>query len=284
MNNAIRCTERSINPNLSRFKDSDLRICICLQQFRVSLGISTQAERIPLALASYQFLPSDLAYLDNIRLLLAEEKLLDPSFQYANRIFTVQDAKSTLIPEKLYQADQGKHFLEALFLLNGRECVTQEREPHTKSFILSAFNSNYLKAAQAIYSQDSNRMGFSSLYSRLVEEAFRLSRTFRRFPFHVVLHTRKNAFDLAVVNDGGLLFLNSFPCSDFGNLMYYFLYALNKLKIDLGSTALYLCGNASREKLLPKMEQQVYAITYLPAPGQTRFWQEMPYDSYFLCL
>lgn len=284
MTNEIRCLERSINPNISNFRDSELRISVSLQQFSLSLGVSLQKDRSPMALATYRFLPSDRTYMENIQLLLRQEKLLDPSFHYANRNFTVQEFKSSLIPEKLYEPRYGKRYLDKLFHLNGKECVTQESESNTKSFILSAFNGNYLKAAQAIYAQDSNRMGFTSIYACLIGEAYRLARTFRRFPFHVVLHTRKSEFDLVVVNDGGLLFINTFPYPDLDNLLYYFLYALNKLKIDLGSVALYLCGNASKNNLLPSLERQVYAITYLPAPTSTRFPNEMPYDRYFHCL
>lgn len=284
MMNEIRCLERSINPNIANFRDSELRIGISLQQYSLSLGVTTLRDRSPMALASYRFLPSDRTYRDNIQALIRQEKLLDPSFQYANRNFTVQEFKSSLIPEKLYEPPYGKKYLEALFHLNGKECVTQETESNSKSFILSAFNGNYLKAAQLIYARESNRMGFTSIYAHLTCEAYRVARTFKRFPFHVILHTRQNEFDLVVVNDNGLLFINTFPYPDFDNLLYYFLYALNKLKLDMGSVALYLCGSASKDKLLPLLERQVYAITYLPAPSPLHFPTEMPYDRYFHCL
>ena len=89
--------------------------------------------------------------------------------------------------------------------------------------------------------------------------------------------------------DGALLGVRLHPPlsqrqDDFNNLLYYFLYALNKLKLDMGSVALYLCGTAEQDNLLSKLERQVYNATYLPAPNEVRFPQRMPYDRYFCCL
>ncbi len=284
MRQDIRCAERVINPNIANFEDSELRICVNLQQFGIRFGVCREIDRTPLALAEYTFSPSDRTFSEKVEDLLREEKLLDPSFHYGRRIFSVQESKSTLVPQKLYEAEHGKGYLEALFQLNGRECLTLESEENTASYILSAFNAQYLKAAQTIYWQESSSIGFCSIYNYLINEAFRLRRTFKRFPLHVVLHTRASEFDLVVVNDGGLLFINTFPYPDFDNLLYYFLYALNKLKLDLGSVALYLCGTAEQDNLLLKLERQVYNATYLPAPSEARFPQKMPYDRYFCCL
>lgn len=284
MGQDIRCAERVINPNIANFEDSELRICVSLHQFGLRMGVCRDIDRTPLALADYEFRPSDRTFAEKVEDLLREEKLLDPSFHYGSRIFSVQEFKSTLVPQKLYEAEHGKDYLKALFQLNGRECLTQESEENTASYILSAFNAQYLKAAQAIYWQAGNALGFCSIYNYLIGEAFRLRRTFKRFPVHVLLHARRKEFDLTVVNDGGLLFLNTFPYPDFDNLLYYFLYALNKLKLDMGSVALYLCGRAAEDNLLSKLERQVYTTTYLTAPNEVRFPKEMPYDRYFCCL
>lgn len=278
----ITCLKRNINPNLSNYSDSQLRLCVSLQQYHLDLGISSIENRNPLALASYR-LDSRQSFSACLQELVDYEKLLDPSFVYGKRIFSVPDFKSTLIPEKLYEAEHGKAYLDSLFHLNGRECITCELEPNTRSYILTAFNPNYLRTAQDMFCQD-EQIGFLSVYACLIREAFRVSQTYRRFAHHILLHVRNGNFDLCVKGDEGLLFLNSFPCPNFDNLLYYFLYAINSLKIDMGSAALFLCGQASEQDLLPRLEEHVYACTYLPAPTGVRFSQEMPYDRYFICL
>ena len=278
----ITCLKRNINPNLSNYSDSQLRLCVSLQQYHLDLGISSIENRNPLALASYR-LDSRQSFSACLQELVDYEKLLDPSFVYGKRIFSVPDFKSTLIPEKLYEAEHGKAYLDSIFHLNGRECITCELEPNTRSYILTAFNPNYLRTAQDMFCQD-EQIGFLSVYACLIREAFRVSQTYRRFAHHILLHVRNGNFDLCVKGDEGLLFLNSFPCPNFDNLLYYFLYAINSCKIDLGSAALFLCGQASEQDLRPRLEEHVYASTYLPAPTGVRFSQEMPYDRYFICL
>lgn len=279
----ITCLKRNINPNLSNYSDSHLRLCISLQQYSLDLGLSSIEQRNPLALASYRLNASQSSFADCIKALVEQEKLLDPSFVYGKRVFSVPDFKSTLIPEKLYEAEYGREYLDSLFHLNGRECITRESEPNTKSIILTAFNANYLKSAQAVFAQD-GQVEFLSVYACLIREVFRMAQTYRRFAYHILLHVREREFDLCVKGDEGLLFLNSFPYPDFDNLLYYFLYAINSLKIDMGSASLFLCGKASEQDLLPRLEDHVYAATYLPAPTGIRFSHEMPYDRYFICL
>lgn len=283
MSQNVSCLRRNINPNLANYSDNGLRLCVSLQQFNLDLGISSLDGRNPLALASYRLNPSRQSFADCIRELIDYEKLLDPSFVYGKRVFSVPDFKSTLIPEKLYEAEHGKDYLDSLFHLNGRECITRELEPNTKSFILTAFNPNYLKTAQAMFCQD-EQIGFLSVYACLIREVFRIGQSYKRFSHHILLHVREREFDLCVKGDEGLLFINTFPYPDFDNLLYYFLYAVNSLKIDLGSAALFLCGLASERNMLPMLEDHTYATTYLPAPQGIRFSQEMPYDRYFICL
>ena len=283
MSDQIRCIERNINPNIANYNDADLRICVCLQQYRLDLGVSGVEDRTPLALASYDFSATGKSFSECIQELMLSEQLLDASFHYGKRIFSVPDFKSTLIPEKLYEAEHGKDYLDSLFHLNGKECITREIEPNTKSFILTAFNNNYLKTAQRIFAQD-DQVGFLSVYACLLRELFRLGQTYRRFSHHILLNVRKNEFDLCVKGDEGLLFINTFPYPDFNNLLYYFLYALNTLKIDMGAAALFLSGRASEQDLLHQIEDHVYAVTYLPTPSNIRFPREMPYDRYFICL
>lgn len=282
MSNCIQCLQRNINPNISRYKDSDLEICVALQTQALSFAITERQNRIPMAIGRYRFSFEEKGYLECIEETQKTEALLDPSFQYAKRTVTVEEFKSTLIPEKLYQAQDAKAYLSALYHLNGKECITQENDPHSRSYILTAFNPVFLKAAQILFSQE-NGLNFHSVYACLVRESFRLSRQYKRFSHHIVLNLRRKEFDLCIKNDDGLLFLNTFPCPDSDNLLYYLLYAINSLKIDTGSAALYLCGESSEKRLMPLLEPQFFALTYLPGPAQVRFPKEMPYDRYFEC-
>ena len=78
---SVSCLKRNINPNLSNYSDSNLRLCVSLQQYSLDLGISSIENRNPLALASYQ-LDSRQSFSASLQELVEHEKLLDPSFVY----------------------------------------------------------------------------------------------------------------------------------------------------------------------------------------------------------
>lgn len=282
MGNGITCTERLINPNLSRYRDSELRICIALRPSSVQIGISQYGNRIPLGVVNYEFDCAERSFLENIQEISRQEALLDPDFHYGRQTFTVMDFKSTLVPEKLYESRHARLYMEALFHLKGKECITEESDPHSKSHILTAFNNNYFEAAKRLLPPSRN-LGFLSVYASLVRELFRVSRSCKRFKTQAVLHCREKVFDLCVKTDEGLVFINSFPFHDRNGILYYSLYALNKLKVDLGSTVLFLCGSASENRLIEIFENQLDTATYLPKAKPSRFG-ELAYDKYFICL
>ncbi len=279
----IKCIERIINPNLSCYRDTDLRICVALQHYAVYIGIAQRSTRLPLAMVTYDLSTSDLAYKDCIQQLIRNEALLDSEFNYGQHTFTVTEAKSTLVPAKLYEARHAKDYLRALYLLKGKECVTQESEPNTKSQILTAFNNNFFEAARLIFPEP-KELNFISIYACLIRELFQMSRLYRRYPVHVLLHTRGTAFDLCVKNQEGLLYINTFPLSDANSLLYYTLYALNKLKLDLGSLILFLCGQPPQFNLSALLENHVSATAFLPASTRAGISKELPYSRYFSCL
>ena len=281
--NGIRCIERQINPNLARYRDTDLRICVALQHYAMHIGIAQRSTRLPLALVSYEFSLSDASYLDCIRDLVKTEALLDPEFNYGQHTFTVPASKSTLIPSKLYESRHAKDYLRSLYSLRSKDCVTQESEPNTKSQILTAFNNNFFEAARLIFPAP-KEIGFLSVYACLIRELFRMSKTFRRYPAHALLHTRGQEFDLCVKNEDGLLFINTFPLVDAKGLLYYTLYALNRLKLDLGSLALFLCGKSPAFNQMDLLSPHIDATAWLPVPARANIPKELPYERYFLCL
>lgn len=279
----ITCIERHINPNLACYRDSDLRICVSLRQYAFKIGVSQQHSRLPLALVEYDFSNAGLPYRECLRQIVEQEALLDPDFNYGQQTFTVPDAKSTLIPACFYEAQHAKDYISAIYPLTGKECISQEQEPYTRSCILTAFNPILLDAARQVFPQK-KKLGFLSTYACLIRELFRLARSFRRFPVIAMLHTQERSFNLCVKNEDGLLYINTFPFQDEKGLLYYTLYALNKLKLDLGSIALFLCGSAADIDLQQILETHINTTLYLPAASKAPVPKEIPYSKHFTCL
>ncbi|MEG2665573.1 MAG: DUF3822 family protein [Bacteroidales bacterium] len=277
-------SERYIHPSIADYQDTDLRLCVTLHRSCTYLGISSIQSHKMLCLASY-LMPSieECSYFSALEKLKEEEKLLQANFQYGERVFTVLDFQSTLVPEALYSPKDSSVILSNLFHLHGKECISKEKEPFSNAYILTAFNSSYLRAAKILFSNDKEAQ-FQSVYGNLIRNLFLISHTYRKFEHHVLLNLRKNEFDLLVKNPDGLLFINTFPYPDFSNLLYYLLYALNKLKLDLGSIALFLSGESLDKDLFSSLGTQFCHIFYLPSPKGLCLPKEAPYNRYFMCL
>lgn len=280
---SIQCIERNLSPDISGYKDSELEICASLYPKGLTFALVTAGKKTPMAVVRYGISLQEKNYLDCILEIKDSENLLAPNLRYSKKTFSVNQFKSTVIPESFYNHQHAREYMQRLFHLNGKECITQEAERKTQSIILTAFNPTYLKAAQCLFQQE-NDLNFQSPYARIIAEIFMLSQYRRRYAFHALLNVRNQEFDLCVKNDNGILFLNTFPYPDFDNLLYYLLYTFNSLRIDIGQIDLHLCGLARKKNLLKRLEPHVNTLSHLSSPSEIVCPKGIDYDEKFICL
>jgi hypothetical protein len=70
------------------------------------------------------------------------------------------------------------------------------------------------------------------------------------------------AFELAVKKSNKLIFINTFPYERKSDILYYFLYTLNKLGLDMGAIAVFPCGKAKDIDLIQDIKTQAYHTYY----------------------
>lgn len=279
----VQCLKRDINPTISDYKDTDLGLYVILKNDSVAFTVSDTTRHKILAVGEYAIRINQKSYMECMEELRRNETLLSPSFCYATRTFTIEDFQSTVIPQELYVQNDSRSYLNNLFHLTGREIITRELSAISGSVVLTAFNRSYYTAIQKLMATSSG-FNFQSTYTKLITETYRIASECKRYPYHALINVRKKEFDLCIKNENGLLLLNTLPFPNREYMLYYFLYTLNKLKLDAGQLYLSLCGDARDLKLKDFLEMQVDATYYLKPPQPEIYPNPTPYDKYFIYL
>jgi hypothetical protein len=195
--------------------------------------------------------------IDNLSKLQVTEAILSPSLKYKDITYTVLDYQATLIPKKYFNEKEKEKYLKILFPQSNDNTVFIEKIPQIKAIAISAIDPAYPAAISIPYSEAK----YKSIYSILIQKIFTLSEK-SRFAANVLVHISDNVFELTVRKSGRLIFINTFPYKHKSDILYYFLYTLNKLGLDMGAIAVFLCGKAKKINLLSDIKMHAYHSAY----------------------
>ncbi|MDR0763931.1 MAG: DUF3822 family protein [Bacteroidales bacterium] len=255
------CTYRYIDPSIGNYYISDLLLNITFGSKRIFLSVTSIKTKKNLAICNYIFPPIDVEdtnqLIDNLSKLQATEKILSPSIKYKNITYTVLDYRATLIPKKYFDEKEKEKYLKILFPQDKGGTVFVEKIPQIKAVAISAISPAYPAAISIPYGEAKYR----SVYSILIQKIFTLPEK-SRFATQVLLHIGDSAFELTVKKSNKLIFINTFSYSRKSDILYYFLYTLNKLGLDMGAIAVFLCGKAREINLLGDIKIHTYHSAY----------------------
>jgi hypothetical protein len=264
---------------------SDLLLNIAFSSERIFLSVISIKTKKVLALCNYIFPPvtpvtpvnpATLAntailanttntvttntIIDNLSKLQATEKVLSPQVKYHNVTYTVLDYQATLIPKKYFNEKEKDKYLKILFpqdMQHSIYTVFAEKIPQIKAVAISAINPAYSAAISIPYSEAK----YKSVYSILIQKIFTLPSKSHLIA-QVLLHISDNVFELIVKQSNKIIFINIFVYKRKSDILYYFLYTLNKLGLDMGKIAVFLCGRAKEINLLYDIKPHAYHSTY----------------------
>lgn len=279
MNSDLYCKCRFLNPSISTFRDTDLKLHIYVGRYFFSFSISSIDSNKILAIASYEFSNSEIAFSDNIKRLVKHESLLSPDFKYKVISYSVESFNSTIIPNTIYKEKEIVNYLKTLFFTNSNEHIVSEKEDHTLSRILSMLNPSFRAYIRAIY-PNSN---YKSIYKILINLIYSIKQD-KKNTHTAVLNLRKKDFDLIIKNNSNLVFINTFKYKNIENLLYYFLYTFNKLEIDMGSVSLHLLGLSREENLCELLRKYVFHTSYMQAKSEIILPKGVNYDEFLITL
>jgi hypothetical protein len=261
---------RYTDPQIGNYYLSDLSLNIALSGERIFFSICSIKTKKILAVGHYIFSKNseninDL--IDNLSKLQASEKILSPTLSYKNVRYTVLNYEATLIPKKYFNEKEKEKYLELLFPKSNNRTIYVEKIPQIKAITVSGISPVYPAAISIPYAN----VEYKSVYSTLIEKIFNISeeKKYHRFPVTVLLHITDNAFELIVKKSTKLILANTFPYKRKSDILYYFLYTLNKLGLDMGAIAVFLCGKAREMNLLPEIKMHAYHSTYYKTKNDT---------------
>lgn len=268
--------QRFIHRDISNYADMDLKLCMAVDRYRFFYTLQSCTDGRVLAVVAYD-LNQRHRFEENIRKISSKDPLLSPTLNYQVSRFRVLDFKSTLFPSALYVESRQKKYLEDIFDLNHKEILYKEDVPYIKSYVLSAVNSNYIDVMRKFFP----KAEFQSVYAHLLDCCLRLKKQKLKVENTAFLHVRKGYFDLLVFKQGELVFANSFLYPQKETLLYYNLFTLNSLKMDLGDVNMWVCGDENTPEVKALFEPYVYEIGLLPPP--TSSFPEEVETARFVC-
>jgi hypothetical protein len=245
---------------------SDLALNMAFGTERIFLSVASVKTKKILAICNYIFPPinainiknTDINRLiDNLSKLQTTEKIISPSLKYKTVTYTVLDYEATLIPTKYFNEKEKEKYLKILFPQSKNSTVFTEKIPQIKAIAVSAIDPIYPAAISIPY----NKAKYKSVYSVLIKKIFTLPEK-SIFTANVLLHVCDNAFELTIKKSNRLIFINTFQYKRKSDILYYFLYTLNKLGLDIGAIAVFLCGKAKEINLLNDIKIHAYHSTY----------------------
>lgn len=281
------CTQRCISPQLQQYRESELSLRLLLDSREVLFSVQADDLRV-LCTGSYIYQDDSLhtapsvaeddspqrtadAFRQSLSDLSRAEVLLNPDWQYRGIEYTVVPEAALLMPAEYGIAPDPARLLHTLYPLPASPeeiSVEKFKQRRLHCHIVTGFPEYYTRAVATLYPKAIHK----SVYVRLAERFFMADDLPKRFPNHVLLCLRPPFFDLWLRSPEGLLLANRYPYHSFDNLLYYLLYALNKHKIDAGSTFLLACGAARAEKTGERLDAHIGA------------WAYPPFESHTLCL
>lgn len=279
------CTQRCISPHIQSYRESELCLRLLIRNNGDVLFTVAPSDDL-LCIASYSNKDTQHHAVDNrtpsildLSKLAKQEVLLQSDWKYSLVEYTLEEEISTFIPYKYLMPDTKDHkstkeaskllsllYASPSYSLEHSSVQTQDidieniKRNKLSCGIISSAPSFYKSAILDLFPQALHR----SASSGLTEMLFATASSYKRFPFHVLLYSRPPFFDLLVKTPEGLVLANTYPYPSFENLLYYTLFALNKLKLDLGNTLLVLGGQAREEHLSENLENHITNIQYLP--------------------
>ncbi|MCL2414699.1 MAG: DUF3822 family protein [Bacteroidales bacterium] len=172
----------------------------------------------------------------------------------------IEPAQTTLIPKKIFDPELEHAVAELNFGFDAKSQVVLSEISNDIVF-LSVVDKKVYDRAVCMFPNGK----FFSTYRLLFQGFKKLTHADRRSKHQVFVNTTPDSFDLFVFEKNqGLIFANTFAYQSSNDFLYYFLHAVNRLKIDTGGLTLKVSGfSDNSEKLTSVLEPYFLSIVEL---------------------
>jgi len=177
--------------------------------------------------------------LNHVNDILNRDDLLRLPQKQVKVIFTGR--KSTMIPNEFFQPEQLKTLLEFNHPLEDLEEIHYNEIPFCNSYISFAIPSYF---ASMVTAKFTNAAFFNQASPLLLFAGELIAKEQNDC---VLINLNKEFFDILVVQNNALKFINTFLYVNSVDLLYFILYVCKQLKIDARAIPFYLTGEESTD-------------------------------------
>jgi hypothetical protein len=245
-----------VNPQINNITNQEISIQVSLNGF--SFSISSSENNDCLAFRHYSF--KNLVLIDelirNTEHIVSEDNYLNTKYNKANIFYVSQNV--TIIPGDYFDKNNLKTYFEFNHNLAELDEIhysyIQEINAYNVYSIPNYLTNSFYNLSPSIkFEHQTNQMirfGYKNLEN---------SRTI------ILLGINKGFFDLVIYEGQKLILSNSFQYANTMDFIYFFLYAIEQLKIDISSAKIFTLGNDLHErKFIDEIEQKI-GNTAIPA-------------------
>ncbi|MGD2033408.1 MAG: DUF3822 family protein [Bacteroidales bacterium] len=227
-----------VDRSLQRYIDkTELSIQVSLSGF--SFCIHTPEDSVVRAMRYYGFTNAVLQedILNHVDEIMNKDELLRLPRKKTSIIFTGR--KSTMIPYEFFRPDQLKAMLEFNHPLEDLEEIHYNNVPFSRSYLVFALPTYFA----GVMSDKFGKVEFFNQATPLLAFADQLIGQDQGNC--VLVNLNKEFFDIIVLKDNALRFINTFLYVNSVDLLYFILYVCKQLGIDAKQTAFHLAGEES---------------------------------------
>ncbi|NJK86852.1 MAG: DUF3822 family protein [Bacteroidales bacterium] len=212
--------------------------------------------------------------IDRLEKIFNEDNLLDKPYSSTSFIFLTQ--KSTLVPSEFFDESKIKDFFEFNQTLDD----------------LDELNYNYIPAIDAY-----NIFAIPNYIANHVYDKFRNIKFYHQAtPFiqslvngfeeqnGVHINLNHDFFDIGVIENSALKFYNTFKFLNDTDLLYFIMFVVNQLKIDIQSSLFTVCGESvDKPVLIEALNKYLPNLSYLEPvyPDFSDIFKKLSCHKYF---
>ena len=248
-------TESYFDPALGSQTTNALTLSMQVSLNELSFCITDSTQNRHLAFSNYTFgeVVTPFTIYEFIDKLFTYETLLKKNFSHI--ILCYENNKSTLIPTEIFQEANKNDYLTFNGKVNPDEIVLLDMIRDIESYNVYAIPSIIEKTLKKKFLV-CNFIHQSSAFIMSLMNNFNKN---GHYDEKVYVNVSTNSFELAAFNDGRFKLYNTFPFKQKEDFIYYILFAMKQLSMDVNTVELVLSGKINPNSPLHQITQKYIA-------------------------
>ncbi len=207
--------------------------------------------------------------------IIEKDKHLRASF---NHIWVGVDHRvATLVPNRLFQSDEKKAYLENLVELDDKDELVKDDLNDLSAKLVYPFH----KTLQAVFQK--HFPGFRSYHLVTTLSKALRAHTARQNGYHLFVLFHSNSIRVVLYDKQDLLFINHFSYQSATDVVYYLLMVIDQFSLSTMELPVYLAGQLLKDsEIFRLLSRYINSLRFMEAPPQFEMGSHLKrYPEYF---